>query len=63
MGGTHTRDTGGKDIIICRSISAASFPPVLAPRVAVNNINCITIICRSISAAIFPPVLAPRVAE
>ena len=39
VGGTHTRDTGGKDIKICRSIPAVNFPPVLAPRVAVKNIN------------------------
>ena len=34
MGGTHTRDTGVKDKI-CRSIPAASFSPIFAPRVAV----------------------------
>ena len=36
-------DTGGKDIKICRSIPAASFPAVFAPRVAVKYIYYIKI--------------------
>ena len=33
VGGTHTRDTGGKDRNICRSVPAASFNPVFITRV------------------------------
>ena len=42
VGGTHTRDTGEKDRLICRSIPAASFSPFLL-WVTVKHINYIKI--------------------
>jgi len=37
VGGTHTRDRGGKDRNTCRSTPASRFNPVSVPRVAGGN--------------------------